>query len=69
MLLGVLALPAIGFFFVSYRKVLARSVVTQIALGALLGGALGNMWDRIHIGFVNVNAERAKCSPVAANHI
>ena len=24
---------------------------------------------RIHIGFVNVNAERAKCSPVAANHI
>jgi hypothetical protein len=24
---------------------------------------------RIHIGFVNVNAERAKCAPVAANHI
>jgi hypothetical protein len=24
---------------------------------------------RIHIGFINVNAERAKCAPVAANHI
>jgi hypothetical protein len=24
---------------------------------------------RVHIGFVNVNAERAKCAPVAANHI
>jgi hypothetical protein len=24
---------------------------------------------RIHIGFINVNAERAKCAPIAANHI
>jgi hypothetical protein len=24
---------------------------------------------RIHIGFININAERAKCAPVAANHI
>jgi hypothetical protein len=24
---------------------------------------------RVHIGFININAERAKCSVVAASHI
>jgi len=51
MLLAALALPIIAFFLVTYRKMLAESVTTQIALGAILGGALGNMWDRIHAGY------------------
>ena len=50
-LLAALALPVIGFFLAAYRNVLAESVPTQIALGAILGGALGNMWDRIHAGY------------------
>jgi hypothetical protein len=26
-------------------------------------------FTRVHIGFVNVNADKAKCAPVAANHV
>jgi hypothetical protein len=24
---------------------------------------------RMHVGYININADRAKCSPVAASHI
>lgn len=51
LLLAALALPILGFFLVAYRHVLVNSVAAQVALGAILGGALGNMWDRIHAGY------------------
>ena len=52
LLLGALGLPIAGFFLVAYKNVLAESPWTQLALGAIVGGALGNVWDRLHAGFV-----------------
>ncbi|MBV8074245.1 MAG: signal peptidase II [Candidatus Eremiobacteraeota bacterium] len=52
LLLGALGLPIAGFFLVAYKDVLADSPWTQIALGAIVGGALGNVWDRLHDGSV-----------------
>jgi signal peptidase II len=35
-----------------YKRVMGASIIAELSLGALVGGALGNMWDRVHIGFV-----------------
>ncbi len=50
-ILAVTSLVVIGLIFV-YHARSGRSPFLSIALGLLLGGALGNLIDRIHYGFV-----------------
>lgn len=52
MLLAALSLPIVAFFLLSFRHLVADSIPAQLALGGILGGAAGNMWDRVHAGFV-----------------
>ena len=50
--LTVLALVVIGFLIVYFRRSIAQSVWLASALGLQLGGALGNVIDRLRHGFV-----------------
>jgi len=45
----VLALVMIGYFFRSFRD---RGPWIHIVLGAILGGTLGNLTDRVRLGYV-----------------
>jgi signal peptidase II len=45
----VLALVMIGYFFRSFRD---RGPGIHIVLGAILGGTLGNLTDRLRLGYV-----------------
>jgi signal peptidase II len=45
----VLALVMIGYFFRSFRD---RGPGIHIVLGAILGGTLGNLTDRVRLGYV-----------------
>ena len=45
----VLALVMIGYFFRSFRD---RGLGIHIVLGAILGGTLGNLTDRVRLGYV-----------------
>lgn len=36
----------------SYRRIAGTSTLTRIALGLVLGGALGNLIDRVRLGYV-----------------
>ena len=49
LVIACLAIPAIVVF---NRTITPRSVVTRLCLGALLGGTLGNLTDRIRHGHV-----------------
>jgi len=46
---GLIAGAAVVWF--AHRKD-ARAVLTQIALGLVLGGAIGNLYDRVVLGYV-----------------
>jgi signal peptidase II len=48
-IVALIAIPAIAFF---NRSITPRSLLTRVCLGALLGGALGNLVDRLRLGFV-----------------
>jgi signal peptidase II len=48
-IVAIVAVPAITLF---NRSITPRSLLTRICLGALLGGTLGNLIDRIQHGFV-----------------
>jgi signal peptidase II len=48
---GVFSLAVIGLI-VAYHGRSGRSLYLSIALGLLLGGALGNMTDRLRLGYV-----------------
>jgi signal peptidase II len=48
---AVVSLAVIGLIVVYHRRA-GRGVVTTIALGLLLGGAIGNLLDRVHYGAV-----------------
>ncbi len=50
-ILALTSLVVIGLVFV-YHARSGRSPLLSVALGLLLGGALGNLIDRIHYGFV-----------------
>lgn len=50
-ILALTSLVVIGLIFV-YHARSGRSPLLSIALGLLLGGALGNLVDRVHYGFV-----------------
>ncbi len=41
-----------GFIVVSYRRVVTSPLPTRIALGLILGGAIGNLIDRLRLGHV-----------------
>jgi signal peptidase II len=48
---AIVSLVVIGLIVVYHRKA-GRGMVTTVALGLLLGGALGNLLDRLHYGAV-----------------
>lgn len=48
-LINVLAIPFILFLYWTYRE---RTILTAISLGLVLGGALGNLYDRLALGAV-----------------
>jgi signal peptidase II len=51
LLFGIVSVGVIGLI-VWYHAVSARNTVLSIALGLLLGGAIGNMIDRFRLGYV-----------------
>ena len=42
----------LGIFWYVFRDVAAHSLAVRIAFGAIVGGAIGNIVDRFHYGFV-----------------
>lgn len=51
MLIGM-ALIVLGLFWVSFRDAAARSLTVRVAFGMIVGGAIGNIVDRLHYGYV-----------------
>jgi len=47
-----MALCVLAVFFFAFRDVAARSLLVQVAFGAIVGGAIGNIVDRFHHGYV-----------------
>jgi signal peptidase II len=52
LLLIGMALAVLVFFWYSYRDLAARSMLVRIAFGGIVGGAIGNILDRVRHGFV-----------------
>ena len=48
-LVALAAIPALLFF---NRSITPRTLITRICLGALLGGTIGNLTDRLRLGYV-----------------
>jgi signal peptidase II len=48
----MIALVAFGVIWLAFRERAKRSTIVALALGAVLGGAIGNVADRLHYGFV-----------------
>lgn len=48
----VVAVVVSVIIVVSYRRVVASPLVVRIALGLVLGGAIGNLIDRVRLGHV-----------------
>ena len=51
-LLVVMALVVLTVFWFAFRDAARHSLVVRIAFGAIVGGAIGNIVDRIHYHFV-----------------
>ncbi|HET9393856.1 MAG TPA: signal peptidase II [Candidatus Rubrimentiphilum sp.] len=51
-LLIVMAVIVLAVFWLSFRDQAKQSVVVRIAFGMILGGAIGNIIDRLHYRFV-----------------
>jgi signal peptidase II len=51
-LLIAMALAVLGLFWFSFRDSVAHSRIVRIAFGAIVGGAVGNIADRFHYGYV-----------------
>lgn len=51
-LLIVMAIVVLAVFWWSFREQAAVSPAVRIAFGMILGGAIGNIVDRLHYGFV-----------------
>jgi signal peptidase II len=52
LLLVVMALIVLVVFWWSFREAAARSRLVCVAFGMILGGAIGNIIDRFHYGYV-----------------
>jgi signal peptidase II len=51
LLIGMAMIVLVLFWF-SFRDSAARSLVVRIAFGMIVGGAIGNIVDRLHYGYV-----------------
>jgi len=51
-LLIVMAVVVLVLFWVSFRESAQHSRIVRIAFGLIVGGALGNIIDRLHHGYV-----------------
>jgi signal peptidase II len=51
-LLIAMALVVLAIFWLSFREAAERSALVQVAFGMILGGAIGNIIDRVHYGYV-----------------
>ncbi len=51
-MLTAMAIIVLIIFWVSFRDAAERSALVRIAFGLILGGAIGNIIDRIHYGYV-----------------
>jgi signal peptidase II len=51
MLIGM-AIVVLVLFWFSFREAAARSQTVRIAFGMIVGGAIGNVVDRLHYGYV-----------------
>ena len=51
-MLVVLALAVLALFAFAFRDAAQRSLVVRIAFGAIVGGAAGNIFDRVQQQFV-----------------
>lgn len=51
-LLILMALVVLLIFWFSFRDQAARSRLVCIAFGMIVGGAIGNIVDRVHLGYV-----------------
>lgn len=47
-----MALVVLAIFWFSFRDQMARSAVVRIAFALILGGAIGNIVDRVHYHYV-----------------
>lgn len=52
LLLAAVSVLILGFLLVYFRKTMNLTLCAQYALACLLGGALGNLWDRVFLGGV-----------------
>jgi signal peptidase II len=51
-LLIAMAIVVLVLFWFSFREAAARSLTVRIAFGMIVGGAIGNIVDRLHHGYV-----------------
>ena len=51
-LLIAMAVVVLVLFWFSFRDAAARSLTVRIAFGMIVGGAIGNIVDRVHYGYV-----------------
>jgi signal peptidase II len=51
-LLIAMAIVVLVLFWFSFRDAAARSMTVRIAFGMIVGGAIGNIVDRVHYGYV-----------------
>lgn len=51
-LLVAMAVAVLAIFWLAFRDVAARSKLVRLAFGAIVGGAVGNIVDRFHYGYV-----------------
>jgi len=51
-LLIAMAIVVLVLFWFSFREAAARSLIVRIAFGMIVGGAIGNVVDRLHYGYV-----------------
>jgi signal peptidase II len=51
-LLVAMAIAVLGVFWFAFREAAANSALVRVAFGAIVGGAIGNIVDRFHYGFV-----------------
>ncbi len=47
-----MALAVLAVFWFAFREQAARSVLVRVAFGGIVGGAVGNILDRFHYGYV-----------------
>lgn len=51
-LLIAMAIVVLVLFWFSFREAAGRSLIVRIAFGMIVGGAIGNIVDRLHYGYV-----------------